>query len=115
MEQNVTVIKNFKFIVKQINDSKCRMVVKDLILSHKLDSYEYEKVLKEYNGCLFVSKHDPDFDRAMELYKSPLSFDCVSVDALDINAYTFDWLANEILQDFKLTYPQDEFYSVLFI
>lgn len=115
MEQNVTVIKNFKFIVKTINDPKCRVVVKDLILTHKHDSYEYEKVLKEYNGCLFVSSQDPAFTKAMELYNSLLSFDCVSVDALDINPFTFDWLSNEILQDFRATYPQDDFYSVLFI
>jgi hypothetical protein len=112
--QNFTVLKNFSFIVKQPNQSKCEVVTKDLIMTHESESYEYEKVLREFNGCLFVSSQDPDFDKVMALYNSPVSFDCVSVDSLDINPYMFDWLSREILQYFTTNYPHDKFYSVLF-
>ncbi len=113
--QHYTLIRNFSFIVKQPSQAKCTVVTKDLLMTHESDSYEYADVLKSYFGSLFVSSSDPDFDSVMNLYNSPVSFDCISVESVEVNPYDLEWLSEEILNEFSNNYPDDEFYSVLFL
>lgn len=114
---NHTLIKDFTFIVKQPYDSKCAVIVKDIMLLHKSETYafDYESVISEFTGCLWASSSDPDFNKLMELYSGPIKFECIAIETPDINQYEFSWLSHEITEELKKQFPEDEIYGVLFL
>lgn len=109
--QNFTEFNRFNFIVKTPEESKCSVVSKQLILIHR-EERDYREVLQEYNGSLFCSSSDTDFEEVLKLYNSPVSFDCIAIDRVDVNPYDLSWLQEELLEEFTKRFEDDEFFGL---
>jgi len=111
---NFTEFKNFNFIVKTPEEPKCQVVTKQILLLHR-EERDYREVLSEYNGSLFCSSSDNDFEEVLKLYNSPVSFDCIAIDRVDVNPFELTWLQEELLEEFEKRFTDDEFYGLYFI
>lgn len=109
-----TSFNNFRFIVKTPNEAKCRILSKSIILTHE-QQRDYSEFIEEYNNSLFCSSTDENFEEVLKLYNSPVSFDCIAIDSIDVNAYDLKWLAEEMLDEFSKRFPDDIFYDLYFI
>jgi len=115
MEQkNFTHYRDFSFIVKKSGDPKCRVVSTDLVLTHSVMD-DFSEFFDEFNGSLFCSSADPDFERVLDLYNSAVSFDCIAIDRIDVDYENLDWLSNELLDELKKKYQGEEFYDIIFL
>lgn len=111
---NFTEFEKFNFIVKTPEESKCQVVSKRLILLHK-EERDYREAINEYNNSLFCSSADNDFEEVLKLYNSPVSFDCIAIDRVDVNPYELTWLQEELLEELTKNFEDDEFYGLYFI
>ncbi len=109
-----TRFNDFTFIVKTPGESKCEIVKKDVVLLHS-GKVDYSEIFKEFKGSLFCSSLDSDFSYIVELYKGPISFDCVAIDREDVNFRSLQWLKEEILKEFTSRFPEEIFYDLFFI
>ncbi len=112
--KNFTQFKDFKFIVKKSGEAKCKIVTSDIVLTHS-DADDYSEFFDEFNGSLFCSSADPDFEKVLELYNSPVSFDCIAIDRIDVDYENLEWLESELLDELAKRYPNEEFYNILFL
>lgn len=110
----VTVFKDFLFIIKAPGAPGCKIIKKDLILSHSND-FDYYETFEEFNNSLFCSSTDTDFEEIVKLYKGPITFDCIAIDRVDVTYRSFDWLIEELLEELNKRYPEVEFYDLFFV
>lgn len=113
-DKTFTLFKDFTFIVKSPGISKCKVIKKDLLLTH-LTATSYHEFFDEYDGSLFCSSADNDFEEILKLYNSPVSFDCIAIDRIDVSSMNFDWLAEEFLDELRGKFEEEEFYELYFI
>jgi hypothetical protein len=113
-QRHYTKFNDFTFIVKTPGESKCEIVVKDAVLSHS-NSYDYFDLFQEFNGALFCSSTDPNFESVVNLYNGPVSFECIAIDRHDVTYRSLEWLKEEMLKEFQKRFPQEEFYDLIFI
>lgn len=113
-DKTFTYYTGLTFIVKTPGLSKCKIITKDILLTH-FTRGPYHDFFDEYNNSLFCSSADNDFDEILKLYNSPVSFDCIAIDRVDVNSENLDWLAEEFLEELKSKYEEEEFYELFFI
>jgi hypothetical protein len=109
-----TKFDDFTFIVKTPGESKCQLIKKDALLVHS-KSVNYFETFEEFNGGLFCSSLDPNFDEIVKLYKGPVSFECIAIDRPDVTYRSLEWLKEEMLKEFSTRFPEDTFYDLYFI
>jgi hypothetical protein len=112
--KNFTHYKDFSFIVKKPGEAKCKLVSTDLVLTHS-ETDDYSEFFDEFNGALFCSSTDNDFEKVLELYNSPVSFDCIAIDRIDVDYASLDWLEKELLDELGKRYENEYFYDILFL
>jgi hypothetical protein len=109
-----TKFTDFAFIVKTPGESKCKVITKDLLLLHS-KYFDYYELFEEFNGALFCSSSDSDFDSLVSLYNGPISFECIAIDRSDVNSNSFEWLKDELLTELGNRYPEETFHDLIFI
>lgn len=119
ISRKYTKYDGFSFIVKTPGDSKCRVISTDIVLTHSND-IDYFELFEEFNGALFCSSADPDFESIVSLYNGPVSFECIAVDRDDISHRSLQWLKDELLKELRRRYTthdvgSDVFYDLIFI
>ena len=114
MNTHYTKFDDFAFIVKTPSESKCQVITKSVILTHSND-FDYYELFEEFNGSLFCSSVDPNFESIVNLYNGPISFECIAIDRDDVSHRSLEWLKEELLKELRERYPESEFYDLLFI
>ena len=113
-ETYYTKVDDFAFIVKTPGESRCQVIAKDVVLTHS-DDFDYYQLFEEFNGSLFCSSSDPDFESIVHLYNGPISFECIAIDRDDVTYRSLNWLKEELLKELGERFPNTEFHELIFI
>jgi hypothetical protein len=113
-ETYYTKFDDFAFIVKTPGESRCQVIAKDVVLTHSND-FDYYELFEEFNGSLFCSSADSNFESIVNLYNGPISFECIAIDRDDVTHRSLQWLKDELLKELQSRYPEEQFHELIFI